>query len=127
DARIVDKSALYHVPAHRPLQRSEREDADELPRQASCYPAPSDEPAERQQERDTDCAPEQAMKVLPPEDALERIERHAAVDLGVFGRGLILGECLAPLRSRERWKGADDRLPFADGQARMREPRHAAD
>ena len=127
DPRIVDEPALHHVPAHRALKRSEREDADELRRQTCRDPAPGDEPEQRQQERDSDRAPEQPMAVLPPEDALERVERHAAVDLAVFGRGLVLGEGLGPLRIGQRRQRADDRLPFGDGEARVREARHAAD
>src|SRR5689334_7456866 len=67
------------------------------------------------------------MKVLPPEDALELFERHAAVDLLILGRLPVLLEGLMPLRLSERRYGADDRLPLDDRQAGMREARDAAD
>src|SRR5204862_6935159 len=61
------------------------------------------------------------------EDALERLEGHALIDLAVFGRGPVLGEDLAPLRVGEGREGAEDRLPFGDRQPRVRQARHAAD
>ena len=49
------------------------------------------------------------------------------VDLLVLGRLLVLVEGLLPLRVVQRRQRADDRLPFDDRQARVREPRDAAD
>ena len=60
--------------------------AGELPRVAGRNPAAHGKPDERQQEHHADRAAEQPVEILPPEDALELRERHALVDLPVFGR-----------------------------------------
>ena len=125
--RVVDEPALHHVPAHRALQAAQHEDAEELPRMAGRNVAPRDEPQQRDEKHDADQAPEQAMEVLPPEDALEPGERHPLVHLPVLGRQLVLLERLLPLGLGQRRQRADDRLPLDDRQARMREPRDAAD
>jgi hypothetical protein len=126
-ARIVDEAALDHVPAHRALQRAQREDRGELPRVFARDQASRGEPDERDQEDDADRSAQQPVEVFPPEDALELGEAHSRVHLPVFGRLLILGERLLPLRGVERRQRPHDRLPFDDREAGMREPRDTAD
>ena len=68
------------------------------------------------------------MRVFPPEDALELVERHAAIDLPVLGRRAGTSRTSAAhCASRQRRQRADDRLPLGDRQARVREPGDAAD
>ena len=124
-ARVVDEPALHHVPAERTLCAAEDEDRKQRPGITGRNAATDEKPQIRQQEGKTDCAPEQPMRVLPPEDALERVEAHVRVDLPVFGRGAILGENVSPVGIGQRRQRADDRLPFGDRQAGVREARHA--
>ena len=91
-ARVVDQAALDHVPAERALQRAEREDARQLPRERAVDAPAHREPDEGQQEHRADGAPEQAVEVLPPEDALEAGQVHRVVDLLELGGLLVLGE-----------------------------------
>ena len=93
---------------------------------------PVDVPAQQeiekgQQENDADGAPEQPVKILPPENALELVERHPLVHMPVFGSGLVLAKNLFPVGLRQRRNGADQRLPFGHREAGVREPRHTAD
>ena len=67
------------------------------------------------------------MRPFPPIDGLELFQAHAALDLGIF-RNLLIGlESVRPVGIAERGNGAHDRLPLGDGQARIGEPRRAAD
>ena len=67
------------------------------------------------------------MRPFPPIDGLELFQAHAALDLGIF-RNLLIGlESVRPVGLAERGNGAHDRLPLGDGQARIGEPRRAAD
>ena len=92
---------LHHVPAHRALQPAEQEDA----RRASSRSRAGSGRAtrntdERHEEDDADQPPEQAVEVLPPEDALELLQRHAVVDEPVLGRLPVLVERLLPVPRR---------------------------
>jgi hypothetical protein len=57
------------------------------------------------------------MRPFPPEDGLELIEAHAALELGIFGDLLIGGERLLPVCVGERRHDPHDRLPLGDGEA----------
>ena len=61
---------------------------------------PPPEPQQRQREDQADRPPDQAVEIFPEEDALELAERHAAVDLAIFGRRLVAVELGLPLRLR---------------------------
>jgi hypothetical protein len=65
--------------------------------------------------------PEEPVPILPPEDELELVESHPLVHELVFRRELVLLERLLPLLLGHRRQRADDRLPFDDGKARVRE------
>src|SRR5213079_2391783 len=70
-------------------------------------------------------APQQPVDVFPPEDALERIDRHVEVAMTEFGRFTVACERLFPLRIVQRRQRTHDRLPLDDRKPRMREPRDA--
>ena len=124
---IVDQAALHHVPAHRTLQAAEEKNAGELPSQLA-IDAPAREKIEKgREERHADRAAEQAMTILPPKDAFELVERHAAIHLPILGRELVPGESVLPLRVVQRRHGADDGLPLDDRQSRVREAGNPAD
>ncbi len=127
DIGAVHEPALHHVPAERALEASEHEQA-EKPRQQRARDVAGDQKAEeRHEEGKADEAAEEAMRPFPPEDGLELIEAHAALDLSVFGDLLIGGEGLLPVGLAERRDRSHDRLPFGDGEARIGEPRRPAD
>ena len=126
-ARIVDQAALHHVPSERALRRAEKKDADQHRRETRWDPAAQAEPYQRHQENDADRAPEQAMEIFPPENALERVDGHVAVDLAILGCRLILAERLVPSGRGKRRERSDDGLPFGDRQSRVREPRRTSD
>jgi len=67
------------------------------------------------------------VRPFPPIDGLELIEAHAPLELGIFGDLLIRLEGLLPIGLGERRHGAHDGLPLGDGEARIGEPRGAAD
>src|SRR5688572_8910336 len=67
------------------------------------------------------------MRVLPPEDPLEALERHVEVDQAEFRGGAVFGEERFPIRLRERRDRADEWLPLDDRQPGPRKARHAAD
>ena len=116
--RVVDQTALHHVPAQCSLRSAEQENPEQHRRQtgrgrnlSAC-----DEPQQRHDEREPYQAPEQAVDIFHPEDAFERVDAHATIDLQVFRRHLIFGKRLVPLRLRQRRQGADDGLPFGNRQ-----------
>src|SRR6202008_5202323 len=78
-ARIVDEAALHHEPPEGALQSAEDEDAGETPRERPVDRAPRDEIKEGNEEGEADEASEQPVEVLPPEDALEALDRHVVV------------------------------------------------
>lgn len=127
NARIIDQSAFNHVPAHRTLQSAEDEKACDLPCQRSAHLAAGKKPEVRQQKDTTDQPAGEPVCPFPPEDELKARECHVMVAQTELGRLLVFGEECLPMRVRQRRQGADQRLPFDDGKAGMREPRHAAD
>jgi len=90
DARIIHQPALHHVPPNCSLQRPEQED----PEQAQGQPGPNltaeSEVEQRQEEHQAHRSPQQAVKVFPPEDSLESVQRHPEVHLLVLGGLLVL-------------------------------------
>ena len=109
------KAGAHHVPADRALQGAQSEDAGEpgsqCTRDASCG-----EEIEKGQQKDCADEPaEEAMRPFPPEDDLEGLEAHAAIDVLVLGDLPIPGEGFEPVRLRQRGQRAADRLPFRDG------------
>src|SRR5215470_11752969 len=123
DARIVHQPALDHVPADCALERAEQEYSAQARRKAAVDLSAEDEIKQRKQEHEADGPPQETMEILPPEDALELVERHAAIPLVILGRLLVLVEHLPPLRVAQRRNRTDDGLPFHDRQAGMGEAR----
>jgi hypothetical protein len=72
-------------------------------------------------------AAEHPMEIFPPEDALELLQRHAVVDLLEFRCLLIFFKDFQPVRLGQGRQRADQRLPFDDRQAGMRQAGDAAD
>ena len=128
-SRVVDQTALDHVPAQCSLRSAEQENPEQHRRQTGrrWKLSACDEPQQRHDEGEPDQAPEQAVDIFHPEYAFERVDAHAAIYLQVLRRRLILGKRFVPLRLGQRRQCADDGLPFGDRQARMRQARHAAD
>ena len=117
DPRIVHQAAFDHIPAERALQSTEQKYHRQLGRPCLIDFLAKQEIHKRQQEHQPDQASEQAMQVFPPENRLELGQAHPLVDLLIFRRLLIFMKYLFPLRLIERGQGADDGLPFDDGQA----------
>ena len=69
---------------------------------------------EPRREDDPDQPRPQSMDELPPEDALELLQRHAAVELLELGNLLVEGELPLPLGRRQRRHNAADRPPLGD-------------
>jgi hypothetical protein len=65
--------------------------------------------------------------VFPVENPLELIKRHLVVNLLVLGSFLVFIEGFFPFQLIQRWNDADNRLPFDDREAGMRQAGHAAD
>src|SRR6201984_3031872 len=63
------------------------------------------------------------MRPFPPEDGLELIEAHAALELGILRDLLIGGERLVPISVGKGGYHAYDRLPLGDGETRVCEAR----
>ena len=64
---------------------------------------------------------------FPPEDDLEGLEAHALIDELVLGDLPVFLEGILPVGVGEGRNDAHDRPPFGDGEARVGEPRGAAD
>ena len=126
DPRLVDESALDHVPAEHALRAPEDEQAGEARDQRRRNRPHREKHEEREQERDTDPAPEHAVGVLHPEDALELGERHPPVDQPVLGGGAVGVELAPPGRLADRRQDSGDRMPPHHGQPRAGQPGHAA-
>src|SRR3990172_7635271 len=125
-ARIVDEAAFHHIPTERALQSAEHENSTELPDVRAVKLSSQQEIQKRHQENKTDGATQQTMPVFPPENAFEILKAHAEVDLLVFGGLPVFLKCLLPCLLRERRQRADERLPFDDRQAGVREARDAS-
>src|SRR6516164_9402881 len=67
------------------------------------------------------------MRPFPPEDGLELIEAHAALELGILRDLLIGGERLVPISVGKGGYDAYDRLPLGDGETRACEARSTSD
>ena len=124
--RIIDESALHHVPAQRALQPAEKKDGEEPRGDAGRNPAFGDEPQQRHQEHDSDRASEQAVDIFPAVDPLEPFQAHVRVDLTKLGRRLISGEGIVPIRVAHGRQRPDDGLPFGDRQPGVGQARHPA-
>jgi hypothetical protein len=119
---IVDEPALHHPPADRALREAQSEDESETLRERAIDPAPPQEPDQRQYEHEADGAAEQAVAILPPEDALESVERHVAVHQPELRSGAIAREGVFPLRGVERRDGAHEGLPLDNRETGVGEP-----
>ena len=124
--RAHGKSGRDHPPADETLEAAERQQSDQRQPQAPFHPAAQPEHQKRQAEDEADGARQQAVRPLPPEDRLERIERHALVQLRILRDALVELELFLPFRNRQRRDDPVDRLPLGDGQARIGQPRGAA-
>ena len=127
DIGAVDETALHHVPADGALEAAENEESDQPRQKRARDIAEKPEADEWHEKSDADQPAEKAMRPFPPIDGLELVEAHAALELGIFGDLLIGLEGLLPVGLGERRHGAHDRLPLGDGEARIGEPRGAAD
>ena len=81
DVDAVDQARRHHPPADGALQAAEHQQPDQLRRQPALDAAGRPEEQQRQREDEADAARQDAMRPFPPEDALERVEAHALVDL----------------------------------------------
>ena len=127
DRDPVDQAGRHHPPADGALQPAEREQGGEA-RAISLWDCPAPpEPQQGEREDHADGAADQPVQILPEKDVLELAERHAPVDLPIFGRGFVTVELGLPLCRVERRYGAGDRLPPCHRQARFRKAGDAAD
>src|SRR5688572_14742818 len=118
--RTVDQSTLHHQPAHHALHRSKPEQQQRTAQQRRReIPSPRKE-REWNEEGQTDRSREQPVQVFPEEDELELFERHAGTPR-IVRKLLIEGERLPPLRVRERWNDAEQRIPIDDREPGQRE------
>ena len=117
DRNTLDKAGSHHPPADGALQPAQRQYADELRRKTSFDAARRPKEDQRQRKHKAHAPREQAMRPFPPEDRLERVNRHALVDLAELRDLLVLQEFFLPIGIVERRDDAMDRLPFRDRQA----------
>ncbi len=127
DIDPVGEAALHHQPADRALRAAEQEQHDQPERIAARHGALRQEPQQWQRESDADQPAEQAVEIFPEIDVLERGERHALVHQHILRAVLIGIELGLPVGGAERRQRAGHRLPLGDRQARLGEPRDAAD
>ena len=69
DLDPVGETALDHIPAERPLQEAEHQDARERQNQAPRQPAPHNEPDQRYGENHPDQPAQQSVRIFPEIDA----------------------------------------------------------
>ncbi len=117
--RAVDQAGRYHPPADKALKTSKRQKTDQWQAQplldAPCEP----EIGKRQGKDQPDGPRQQTMRPFPPEDGLELVQRHAAIDFLILRNALVKLEFFFPFGNRQGRDGAVDRLPFGDRKTRF--------
>ncbi len=96
DRNAFNQPRCNHPPADEALQAAKRQQSDHAPFQRALESAGQPEESQRDGDEKTDAAGQNAMRPFPPEDALERVERHALVELLILWDLLVFFEFFLP-------------------------------
>src|SRR5690606_4044744 len=125
DGRMRGEPVLAHVDAihqtpgdHRPpvgsLNAAPRQSAEKLQFKVTFQPSGYPEEEKRQGEDNAHAARQKSVRPFPPENHLELVKAHAAIDLLVFRYLPVLVEFLLPLSGIERRDHTMNGLPFGN-------------
>ena len=119
--------ARHHPPANRPLQATQSPDPQQPPGPARWNATREQKPGKTCKPHQTDDPAQLPVPPFPPIKQLEIGQRHALGHQLILRDRLIPGEFGVPCGGIPRWQGTTERLPFGDRQARVAQPRQAAD